>query len=369
MFRIYIAEENTFGSPEKQKRLIRELFTCCRGKYIGWCEGDDYWIDCNKLQIQVDYMESHSECSMYLHNALRLDCRTSKLETINPYECGKEKKLSPEEVIMLYNGHPPLASMLIRRDEMEWFEFAFAVSGGDYAMELYALSKGYIFYNSRIMSVYRSFRPGSYTDMIAQNKEFAFRFYMELTCFLLGYDRYTTYQYHIWITNRVQSYALWFIYEIESEQRLREIYRKCKEQGCLSEPMYDECFAMIGRLRHQTREEDYYSVEMQEFVKKYKEILIMGTGEYSSILTRQFENNNINFAGYVISHKNSDHTNEFMGKPVWILGEMPFPKADVGIVIAINPKDWKGITDSLMEAGIENYYCPYLLDANTDQTY
>jgi len=47
---------------------IRSL-QAARGKYIAVCDGDDYWIDENKLQLQVDFLESNTDFVACLTNS------------------------------------------------------------------------------------------------------------------------------------------------------------------------------------------------------------------------------------------------------------------------------------------------------------
>lgn len=65
LFHCIYREENWYS---QKKNILLDIFkNHARGKYVAYCEGDDYWTDPYKLQKQVDFLESHPDYVMCSH--------------------------------------------------------------------------------------------------------------------------------------------------------------------------------------------------------------------------------------------------------------------------------------------------------------
>lgn len=74
MIRVITSEKNV----GMRKNGLR-TYEAARGKYIAFCEGDDYWHRTDKLQIQVDFLENNPDYGFVCSNARSYTVTTGKL--------------------------------------------------------------------------------------------------------------------------------------------------------------------------------------------------------------------------------------------------------------------------------------------------
>ena len=75
--------ENQYSKHDGSIGRIIEAAMHPKSKYIATCEGDDYWTDPNKLQIQVDFLETHPDYFSSSHNYSIYHEDTKTLDSAN----------------------------------------------------------------------------------------------------------------------------------------------------------------------------------------------------------------------------------------------------------------------------------------------
>lgn len=70
LIKVIYQKENQFSQGKSPSKYLYDI---AQGKYLAFCEGDDYWIDENKLQKQVTFLEENRNYSAIYSNVLIVD--------------------------------------------------------------------------------------------------------------------------------------------------------------------------------------------------------------------------------------------------------------------------------------------------------
>jgi len=119
--------ENQYSKGLKPSRYMRPLQ---RGVYVALCEGDDYWTDPAKLQIQVEYLEAHPECVISGHDAFILDEYGNRVSESKLPDCHKRDYSSED---LLYGRAWILTMSWVFRNTLgkDWIPEKAHITNGD----------------------------------------------------------------------------------------------------------------------------------------------------------------------------------------------------------------------------------------------
>lgn len=170
-FEVILLKENHYQRKKKKSGYFQEWSNT---KYKAFCEGDDYWTDPYKLQKQVDYLESHSDCMLTVHSA---NWRVGN--NVFPYGCesSSPKDYSVEELIQCGGYYFATGSFVFRSElYQDWPEWRKKADVGDFPLQILSGLRGNVHYLPDNMCVYRYQSEGSWTSKnIGGNASVAFQ--------------------------------------------------------------------------------------------------------------------------------------------------------------------------------------------------
>ena len=152
-FTVLYLKENHYSKRKDKMGYLSEWLDMC--EYEALCEGDDYWIDPMKIQIQVDYMDNHPDCGMTRTDVNVLYDKNGILKH-NVFENGDFPNCKNTFIdYILYGYWSATCTWMIRRNLDIYYPLPPDCFNGDLALMIKVIKVSDVKYISHATSVYR----------------------------------------------------------------------------------------------------------------------------------------------------------------------------------------------------------------------
>lgn len=146
--KLTVQKKNTFCGPYLEMQSLAAI-KAVKSPYFSIIDGDDYWCDENKVQLALDFLQSHPEYIGFAHDTCQIDANTG-IGKSYIHECLNIREI---ENPVTFSSKAPFfltSSRIFRTSDYA----AKNILPIDYLLYYYQLSKGPIYFYDKIMAAY-----------------------------------------------------------------------------------------------------------------------------------------------------------------------------------------------------------------------